>query len=137
MNRPASQRKKSRSGGSVLEWDVRTELTRRGLRFEVDVRSLPGRPDLVFRPEKIAVFLDGCFWHGCPDHTSPKLNADWRKKQAANRARGKAITNALERDGWQVLRFWEHESLKEIADTISSVKAHRNFGSIQARVRQL
>ena len=114
------------SGGSSLEWAVRTELTRRGLRFEVDVSALKGRPDIVFRRERLVVFLDGCFWHGCPEHTSSRLKTEWRDKQSANRLRDKAITNELERDGWQVLRFWEHEDLSEIADTIVTVKKHRD-----------
>lgn len=73
--------------------------------------SLRVRPDFVFRLLRVAVFVDGCFWHGCPLHaTQPQGNAAfWRKKFAANRLRDGLVTRALRRDGWRVLRIWEHE----------------------------
>jgi DNA mismatch endonuclease (patch repair protein) len=69
------------------------------------------RPDFVFRPRKLAVFVDGCFWHGCPLHaTSPKTNAAfWRNKIAANRTRDRLVTRTLRARGWTVLRIWGHE----------------------------
>lgn len=69
------------------------------------------RPDFVFRKLRVAVFVDGCFWHACPLHaTKPKGNAAfWRKKLAANQARDQLVTRALRGDGWRVLRIWEHE----------------------------
>lgn len=71
----------------------------------------PVRPDVVFPKRRVAVFVDGCFWHGCPVHgTQPATNRDyWAKKLEANRHRDTSTTTALERDGWTVLRFWEHE----------------------------
>lgn len=68
------------------------------------------RPDFVFPQRRLAVFVDGCFWHGCPQHgTQPRGNAAfWRKKFAANRARDRLVTRTLRRDGWRVLRIWEH-----------------------------
>jgi DNA mismatch endonuclease (patch repair protein) len=70
-----------------------------------------GKPDFVFPKLKLAVFVDGCFWHGCPLHaTSPKTNAAfWRKKIAANRTRDRLVTRTLRTRGWRVLRLWEHE----------------------------
>ena len=70
-----------------------------------------GKPDFVFPKQKLAVFVDGCFWHGCPIHaTQPKTNAKfWRTKIARNQARDVLVTRTLRRDGWRVLRVWEHE----------------------------
>ena len=73
--------------------------------------ALPGRPDFVFPRLKLAVFVDGCFWHGCPLHgTQPKTNAAfWRDKIARNRARDRLVSRALRARGWCVLRVWEHQ----------------------------
>jgi DNA mismatch endonuclease (patch repair protein) len=72
--------------------------------------SLPGHPDLVFPKERVAVFLDGCFWHGCPGcYLPPKSNVDyWTQKIAGNVARDKKNTAALKAGGWAVLRIWQH-----------------------------
>ena len=69
------------------------------------------RPDFVFPKLRVAVFVDGCFWHGCPRHgTRPKGNASfWKKKLERNKARDREQTRALKRAGWRVLRIWEHE----------------------------
>lgn len=74
-------------------------------------RSFSVRPDFVFPRRRVAVFVDGCFWHGCPQHgTKPRGNAAfWRRKFAANRARDRLVTRTLRRAGWRVLRIWEHE----------------------------
>jgi DNA mismatch endonuclease (patch repair protein) len=68
------------------------------------------RPDFVFRRVRLAVFVDGCFWHGCPKHaTQPKNNrAFWRRKFSANKQRDALVTRTLRRRGWRVLRIWEH-----------------------------
>ena len=70
-----------------------------------------GKPDFVFTKLKLAVFVDGCFWHGCPKHSTwPKGNAAfWRHKLSANRKRDSRVTRTLRRAGWRVLRIWEHE----------------------------
>ncbi|MBL9187277.1 MAG: DNA mismatch endonuclease Vsr [Opitutaceae bacterium] len=72
--------------------------------------TLPGRPDFVFPRLKFAVFVDGCFWHGCPIHgTQPKQNAQfWREKIARNRSRDRRVDRELRARGWRVLRIWEH-----------------------------
>ena len=74
-------------------------------------RQLPGRPDFVFPARRLAVFVDGCFWHGCPRHgTMPKGNRSfWRAKIARNRERDREVGAELRRLGWKVLRVWEHE----------------------------
>ncbi len=73
--------------------------------------SLSVRPDFVFKRARLAVFVDGCFWHGCPKHgTQPKGNAAfWLKKISGNQARDLLVNRALRRAGWRVLRIWEHD----------------------------
>ena len=70
-----------------------------------------GKPDFVFRKERLALFVDGCFWHACPKHaTKPASNrAFWRRKFAANQARDRLVSRTLRAKGWRVLRVWEHE----------------------------
>jgi DNA mismatch endonuclease, patch repair protein len=72
-------------------------------------KALQVRPDFVFRAQRVAVFVDGCFWHGCPRHaTRPRQNrAFWDAKLARNKARDRAVTRGLKRAGWTVLRIWE------------------------------
>ena len=76
-------------------------------------RHLPiiGRPDFTFRRQRVVIFIDGCFWHGCPKHaTMPKGNRPfWKKKFARNQARDRLVTRTLRKAGWRVLRIWEHE----------------------------
>ncbi len=76
---------------------------------------LEGKPDFVFPKLKLAVFVDGCFWHGCPIHaTQPKQNAAfWREKIARNQTRDRFVTRTLRRAGWRVLRIWGHELTKK------------------------
>jgi DNA mismatch endonuclease (patch repair protein) len=70
-----------------------------------------GKPDFIFPKLKLAIFVDGCFWHGCPQHaTKPKNNrAFWHRKLSANKKRDRLVTQTLRKLGWQVLRIWEHE----------------------------
>lgn len=77
-------------------------------------RPLPGRPDFVFIRERVAVFVDGCFWHGCPVHyVAPRTAIGfWRKKIEGNRARDRRNTRELRRRGWRVVRLWEHDFKK-------------------------
>ena len=78
-------------------------------------QKLVGKPDFVFHHERVAVFVDGCFWHGCPHHCrKPKGNPGyWRSKIAGNQARDALVTRTLRRAGWRVLRVWEHELARE------------------------
>ncbi|WP_435809375.1 very short patch repair endonuclease [Streptomyces seoulensis] len=112
----------SRQGSrdTAPEVAVRRLLHAAGMRYRVNV-PVPGMPrrtiDIVFGRAKIAVFMDGCFWHGCPEHaTHPKANAEWwRAKLAKNMARDLETTRHLRSAGWTVLRFWEHEPVAEVA----------------------
>ncbi|CAM5671735.1 Very short patch repair endonuclease OS=Streptomyces alboniger OX=132473 GN=CP975_12890 PE=3 SV=1 [Streptomyces alboniger] len=83
--------------------------------------------DIVFTKVKVAIFLDGCFWHGCPEHaTHPKANAEWwRLKLDKNMARDRETSDHLHAAGWTVLRFWEHESVEEVARQIVDAVAAR------------
>lgn len=105
------------------ETRLRQELWRRGLRYRVDVAPLSGmrrRADIVFTRAKVAVFVDGCFWHRCPDHaTVPKSNrAWWRAKLEANVLRDRDTDRRLLETGWTVVRVWEHENPVSAADRI-------------------
>lgn len=108
------------------ELDVRHLLHARGLRYRVTY-PVPGMErrsiDIAFTKAKVAVFLDGCFWHGCPEHgTQPRANAAWwATKLRRNKDRDVDTDDILESAGWRVLRFWEHEVPETIADRICSV----------------
>lgn len=82
---------------------------------------LPGKPDFAFPKQKVAVFVDGCFWHGCPRcYTRPKTNRKfWDKKRADNMARDHRVTRQLRQRGWRVIRIWQH-SLKKSPDACLS-----------------
>lgn len=108
------------------ELAVRRAVWRLGLRYRVDVTPLPGmrrRADLVFPGAKVAVFVDGCFWHRCPEHKSiPKANrAWWLAKLDANVARDRDTDLRLSRAGWKVVRVWEHEDPEAAATRIAAV----------------
>ena len=111
---------RQRTSGTGPELAIRRELHRRGLRFRVNVNDLPGRPDIVFTRARIVVQVDGCFWHGCPNHAvAPKANAAWwSTKLAANRERDARNDRALAQEGWLVIRVWEHEEPAEVADRV-------------------
>ena len=105
------------------EWAIRRELFARGLRYRIHRRPVPSvraEADILFTRERVAVFVDGCFWHSCPDHSVlPKANREWwRAKLAATVARDRANADALERAGWRVVRVWEHETPASAADRI-------------------
>ncbi len=105
------------------EIELRRELHARGLRFRVDRAVLQGvrrRADLVFTRAHVAVMVDGCFWHGCPEHaTWPKHNADfWREKIQANKQRDLDTDRRLAEASWQVVRVWEHEDASAAADRV-------------------
>lgn len=89
---------------------------------------LPGKPDFAFPKAKLAVFLDGCFWHGCPNcYRAPKSSrAYWKDKLARNKARDKRVTEELEEKGWRVKRFWECE-LKDSERIITDIRELTDF----------
>lgn len=117
------QMRRMPSAGSVVEKSVRSELHRRGLRFRVNYRVLPGTPDIAFTRARIAVFVDGCFWHACPIHgTLPKNNREWwKEKLRKNQERDREKDAALEGMGWLTLHYWAHDDIEEIADEIEWV----------------
>lgn len=113
------------SRNTAPEVAVRKLLHASGYRYRLNER-VPGMSrrtiDIAFTRAKVAVLIDGCFWHGCPTHaTQPKANAEWwRQKLERNMARDRETTAHLESEGWKVLRFWEHESAEEVAGRIAA-----------------
>jgi DNA mismatch endonuclease (patch repair protein) len=114
---------------------LRKALWSMGLRgYRVDVESVRGRPDVAFRRAKLAVFVDGCYWHGCPRHCRmPSSNRQyWERKIRRNVERDKAHAGALRKEGWRVLRFWEHQVRQD------SLRAARRVArALGARVKIL
>lgn len=113
----------NRSRDTVPEKALRSLLHRRGLRYRVAAKPLPKMrrtADMVFHGVRIAVFLDGCFWHGCPDHfVPPKTNPEyWDKKIGGNIRRDRDVDEQLVQEGWLVMRFWEHESPDVCAEAV-------------------
>lgn len=119
-----------RQKGTSAELALRRQLYGRGIRYRVDFEVLrrPRRvADIAFPGLRIAVFVDGCFWHGCSEHaTWPKNNADfWRQKIEANRLRDIDTNERLKNDGWLVLRFWEHELADMAASAVEDAIANK------------
>ncbi len=115
----------NRRRDTTPEVALRRELHRRGLRFRVDHSPIEGlrcRIDVVFVRSRLAIFVDGCFWHRCPDHGNvPRANTDyWTAKLTLNTERDKRNNRALEEAGWTVLRVWEHEDPKAAADRVEA-----------------
>jgi DNA mismatch endonuclease, patch repair protein len=102
-------------GTRSTELSLRARLSAAGISgWKFHPQGIPGNPDFAFLEKKLAVFVDGCFWHGCAKcRTIPKTNTEfWEEKIMGNIARDKRVSNRLRRSGWHVLRFWEHD-LKE------------------------
>jgi len=113
----------ARQRDTGAEIALRRALHAAGLRYRVDRTVLPGtrrRADVVFSSDRVAVFVDGCFWHGCPVHaTQPKANRLWwRDKLETNRRRDRDTDRRLTEAGWHVIRVWEHEAAAEAAARI-------------------
>lgn len=112
------------------EMALRREVHRRGLRYRVDVaplESLRRRADLVFRSARVAVFVDGCYWHGCPIHyIVPATNSTyWGPKIAGNVERDRDTDRRLEAAGWIVVRVWEHEEVVAAAGRVEAAVRRR------------
>jgi DNA mismatch endonuclease (patch repair protein) len=118
--------KGNRRSDTKPEQLLRSHLHRDGLRFRKDrlVRAgnIKVKPDVVFTRDRVAVFVDGCFWHGCPDHgRQPRVNADyWGPKLARNAERDARVDAALGEDGWAVVRVWEHTDPAEAARVVQA-----------------
>jgi len=120
MAQVRSQRNRS------TEWRLRSALARAGIRgWTLNAADLVGKPDFVFPIRRLVVFVDGCFWHGCPKcQRIPSSNVPyWDRKIERNRIRDRAVNTSLRRSGWRVLRIWEHQL--------------ERTGSVVARVRSL
>lgn len=106
------------------ETTLRSALHAKGLRFRLHRRDLPGCPDITFVSQKVALFVDGCFWHGCPEHgVKPRTNGRfWSDKIMGNRDRDRKVTNELRRLGWYVVRIWEHDLKRDVPRTVRSIE---------------
>jgi len=121
--------KRVRRRDTAPELALRRELWSRGLRYRVDRRVLKGlrrKADVAFVGRRVAVFVDGCFWHSCPEHaTTPKSNHEfWVQKLARNVERDRETDVRLRELGWTVVRVWEHEDPVAAADRVCDVLGH-------------
>jgi len=112
-----------KSKDSAAERSLRSALHGEGLRFRIHRRVEGVAVDIVFVGSRVAVFVDGCFWHGCPKHaTYPKSNQDyWLPKLAENRDRDRRQSAKLRRAGWRVIRVWEHDCLPPTCRTVKRI----------------
>jgi len=120
----------NRSRDTKPELAVRRLLHKMGLRYRVARRPLPGfraTADIVFPTQRVAVFIDGCFWHACRDHYRlPATNTDyWEAKIERNVERDHRVNETLARAGWEVLRFWSHEPPEDVAEQVREVVSQR------------
>ena len=110
---------------------LRRALSKTGLRYRLK-SALPGKPDIIFSATRVAVFVDGCFWHGCPKHSvRPKTNRKfWDTKIKANKKRDEIVNKLLKKSGWRVIRIWEHEIEVNLDRCVSKIgrKLHKRVG---------
>lgn len=117
---------RQKSKDTQIEIALRRALHAAGLRYRVHRRPVKGvrrEADIVFGPARVAVFVDGCFWHGCPEHaTWPRRNADfWRGKIEGNQARDRDTDARLAESGWLAVRVWEHEAVDEAVERVRRI----------------
>ena len=113
-------------GNKSTEKAVRYRMIRAGLRgWKVCTGDLPGKPDFVFEAVKLVVFLDGCYWHGCPKcYRGPTSNTGyWSEKFLRNKRRDRRVGRLLRRDGWRVIRIWEHAIERSPAKVVEKIRA--------------
>jgi DNA mismatch endonuclease, patch repair protein len=125
-NLTPEQRKRAMSrvkqNDTDLEVTIRSGLHRLGYRFRKNVRTLPGKPDVVFSKERVAVFIDGDFWHGYRfPEWEHKVSDFWKNKINKNRARDRKNFRKLRRMGWVVIRIWQHEIRKTPAECVQRI----------------
>lgn len=101
---------------------LRKALFKKGLRYKIN-SNLPGKPDIVFSGKKLAIFVDGCFWHCCPKcFKKPTTNTKfWREKISANMRRDNVVNKLLADEGWGVERYWEHEIYQDIDEIVQNI----------------
>ncbi|NNB93696.1 very short patch repair endonuclease [Corallococcus exiguus] len=139
----SEQMARIRGTNTSPEVTLRRALWARGLRYRLHARTPAGRPDVVFSASRVAVFIDGCFWHGCPLHYArPRSREEfWSAKLVENVERDARQAVTLESAGWQVVRLWEHEIITELESAVELVeRAVQGGGSpwaAQRRVRQV
>jgi DNA mismatch endonuclease (patch repair protein) len=126
-----------RSRDTKPELALRQALWAEGVRgWRVHARTLPGKPDLAFTRWRIAVFVDGCFWHGHPDYFTPGKSGEyWDAKIARTQERDRLANEALVGAGWQVLRFWDFEVEQDLAGCVTRVIASLALTGASSRVR--
>lgn len=131
------QRQRTRDTNPELA--VRRLVHAAGLRYRVDVAPLKGlrrRADIVFGQTKVAVFVDGCFWHGCPQHGARRITANttyWREKVVRNQDRDADTDVKLSAAGWLIIRCWEHDDPDKVAERIISAVDTRRRNRCQSR----
>lgn len=116
----SAQMRKMPRVGTGPELAIRRALHKSGIRYRIDEKSLPGRPDIVLTKAKIAIFVDGCFWHHCSDHgVSPKNNGEWwLAKFRQNQERDARKDEQLRNLGWLPLHVWEHTPVEDAVSLI-------------------
>lgn len=129
----SARMKRVRRNDTGLELEVRRALWKRGVPYRVHPKGIVGRPDIGLKGRKVAVFIDGCFWHGCPvckDY--PTTHRDfWRRKFQVNRARRRKVRRALQQAGWVIVEVWGHEVAQDIDSASNRVaQAMKRPGSI-------
>lgn len=119
--------KSNRAKDTRLEVTMRKSLRKAGLKgLVLNPRNIVGRPDIAFPKKKVAVFVHGCFWHGCPrDYSLPKTHSSfWKRKIIRNKERDKRKRKELEKAGWKVFEFWEHEVKRNAFKCASRVRRY-------------
>ncbi|WP_439024603.1 very short patch repair endonuclease [Bacillus halotolerans] len=114
-----------KSKNTKIEKVVSKEIWGRGIRFRKNVKNLKGKPDIAIKKYKIVIFIDSCFWHGCPLHGRiPKSNVEfWNNKIKRNIERDKSINQYYTKKGWNILRIWEHDlNKKKFSQTIDKIE---------------
>ncbi|TAA73145.1 very short patch repair endonuclease [Planococcus salinarum] len=113
---------KSIKSESKLENKISKLLWHKGYRYRKNVKNLVGKPDIAIKKYKIVIFIDSCFWHHCPDHGHfPRTNEEfWRKKLTRNMERDIEVNNYYNKNGWNILRIWEHET-KNLEQVIGKI----------------
>lgn len=115
---------KVRNKDSEIEVAFRKKLWNTGIRYRKNVIKYFGKPDLVLKKYKIAIFIDSCFWHGCKKHGSmPQVRRKfWKKKIERNKQRDKEVSRYYKKIGWNIIRIWEHEIKKSSTQIILKIK---------------
>ncbi|WP_405060309.1 very short patch repair endonuclease [Kribbella sp. NBC_01505] len=129
----------NRARDTTPELRLRRLLHARGFRYRVSTRPLPAirrTADILFTRVKIAVFIDGCYWHGCEQHyrASSRNSAFWHDKIASNQRRDVETNKILSDAGWTVIRHWEHENVEAIANEVAAAVNQRSLGHVHPKV---